>query len=267
MRSLVLSLPLLFSAAVAVSSTPPTGARDSRNGTEVHALPGGLTAMRGGVKLWQRSAPLPGASSLRLWLTTREVLLLSRDWEAGTVLLSAYALETGKPLWTNRVYTNREGADAHFAGLAGRVLLLSGLSGEPAQGRVIGLSLDTGKALWEAGQDLLGHTETEALVLDLGSGAQPMNRPHLLPLTRVAVATGQREKFTLTLPPRPTCGPLNYQGRIPDLRFTGEYLYAFRKDACGKFIVRFDWRAGAGQKPLVYPDRRPPTPRPPATLH
>ena len=259
MIRLFLSLALLTGMTPALSIAP-VEAHEGRNGIEIHAASVGITATRRGAKLWQRAAPLPGASSLRLWATTREVLLLSRDWQAGHVLLSAYALETGRPLWTNRVYDARANADAHFKGQAGRVLLLSALSGEPIQGRVLGLSLETGKTFWEAGQDLLGLSDAEALVLDLGTGAQPMNRPHLLPLTRVTAATGKQTKFTLRLPPRPGCGPVNYQGSIPDLRFTNQHLYAFRKDACGKFIARFDWHAGPEQKPLVYPDRRPPTP-------
>lgn len=188
------------------------------------------------------------------------MVLLSRNHETSTVMVSAYALSTGRPLWSTAFLYRLSNADAALRGQVGRTLLVTAVWGEPLHGEVTGIALDNGKANWTAWQDLLGFTDREVLVLNLGLGAEPMNSAGRLPLTRVDAATGKRTEFTVTLPSRPKCGLPNYQGSIPDVRFTNRYLYAFRQDACGKFIARVDWHAGERAKPLVYPDRRPPTP-------
>lgn len=250
-------LLLIGGAAASVASAPQATAH--LRTWEFKATPGALVATRGGQEVWRRTGPLVHPSRLELEITSKSVLLLSQDWKAGTVILTAYDPSSGTLLWKTRIYDRQSNADAGFRGVAGRTMLLSGVSGEPMQGRVFGVDLNNGKSLWQAGQDLVGFTDTEALILDLGLGAQPMNSPHLLPLTRVNAATGTQTKFTLTLPERPGCGEMNYQGSIPDLRFTNRYLYALRQDSCGKFIVRFPWQ-GDIHTPLVYPDRRPPLP-------
>lgn len=261
MRALWPSLLCSSVLAVPLPPQPPrVEAQAHFNTWEFRAVPGSLSATRGGQEMWRRSGPFARPESLGLWTSGREVVLLSRDYETSTVILSAYALSTGRPLWRTVLLDRLSNADAALRGAAGRTLIVSSVWGEPLHGEVTGVSLDSGQVNWTARQDLLGFTDREVLVLNLGLGAEPMNSAARLPLTRVDAATGKQTEFTVVLPNRPKCGALNYQGSIPDVRFTHHFLYAFRQDACGKFIARVDWRAGEEMEPLIYPDRRPPTP-------
>ena len=78
-----------------------------------------------------------------------------------------------------------------------------------------------------------------------GDPAQPQT-PQTIALTRVGGTyreADQAAALLLSVPERPGCGAVNYQKSFPDLSFTGRFLYALRRDGCGKFTVRFDWHA------------------------
>lgn len=250
---------LLFSSALSAANTPPLpGAQVIRNAVSFQARPGSVSASRNGRDVWRQTGPLKKPTQLGLWASAREVVLLSGDASNGYVLLSAYDPATGRPKWTRRIVSGPY-ASAAVRGSVGRTLVLSTLAGEPMAGGVVGLDLNTGHIVWKARQDLVGLSGTEALIIDLGMGAQPMNSPHLLPLTRIEVQSGRRSSLTLTLPVRLGCGPMNYNldESIPALRFTAKYLYALRQDSCGQFIGRIDWHGSATQVPLIYRDARP----------
>ncbi|GBF04972.1 hypothetical protein DAERI_030138 [Deinococcus aerius] len=265
MKALFLGLALL---AAAQATPAPSGllrveAHGHSNRWTFDAAPGALVAKLDGAEVWRRTGPFAQPTGLDVQIAPGRVILMSTDAKTSRVFLTAYDLETGRPLWLNKVYDGYAEAMAGVRGISGYTLLVQGSSGEPSFGKVFGVSLTTGKTLWTARQDVVGFDDDEVLVLDYGVGS-PMNIPHLLPLVRVQSATGQQTKFTLTLPTRPGCGEMNYQGSIPDLRFTNRYLYALRQDACGKFIVRFPWQ-GDIHTAMVYPDRRGPFPaNPPA---
>jgi hypothetical protein len=252
---------------------PPVQAQAHLQLLDFQVKPGVLIATRGGREVWRRTGPLAKPTRLELLSTNRELrpsvvigaalvkkLLLSEDSQLGYLIVSAYAPATGKPLWENKLLKGFANASGHLAGPSGRTLIVSESSGEPMAGRVVGMSLDSGKTLWTGRQDLLGFTDQKVLLIDLGTGAQPMNSANVLPLTRIVTATGEKTSFTLKIPARPSSGALNFQGSIPDVKFTNRFLYAFRQDAGGKFIARYDWHGSAGQKPLVYRDSRPPVP-------
>ncbi|ANE43470.1 PQQ-binding-like beta-propeller repeat protein [Deinococcus puniceus] len=233
-------------------------AQASAQGITFRALPGALTATRAGRFLWRKTGPLAHPTRLELLANPGKLLLLSEEnsFIGSQIILSAYALQTGKLLWQTPILENYANASAGMRGSAGQTLVLSAVSGEPMTGKVQGIALETGNVRWTARQDLVGYTDIEALVIDLGTGAQPMNSAGLLPLNRITLATGKMASFTVKLPNRPNCGPMNYQGSIPSLTFAHKFLYALRQDSCGPFIARVDWHGGAAQTPLLYPDRR-----------
>ena len=243
--------------------TPPTvQASGHFNEWTFEARPGALVARQAGQERWRVHGPFARPTGLQLWVTPRRVVLVSSSFQASSVFLSAYDLQTGRPLWQNRLMDGAANVSVRIVDSTPETLLIQVISGEPMFGKVYGVNLDTGKTRWLVRQDLLGQDGISALVLNYGVG-NPMNTPETLPLLRVHITSGQAEELPLKIPARAGCSGLNYQGSIPDVGFTNRYLYAFRQDSCGKFIARFDWHAVPGQMPLVYPDQRPPVP--PAT--
>lgn len=250
-----LLLPVLIGAAT--STPPPVKATVQSGGLTYTAAPGLVVAQRGGQVVWRRSGPLANPTRVELLATPGALLLIQEQFPVGNVVLSVYQPRSGRPLWTNRLFTRWANPSAGFRGMVRGTAIVSTLHGEPLHGDVRGIDLASGRERWRVGQDLVGFTEREVLAIDLGLGAQPMNSPDRLPLTRLDAATNTPTSLNLQLPTRPGCGPMNYQGSIPDLHFTNRHLYALRQDACGKFIARVDWHGPADQTPLVYTDRRP----------
>lgn len=253
-------LVLMGSLACAAPPSPMPKAQASAQGILFQAQPGALTATRAGRLLWRKTGPLAHPTRLELLSTPQALLLLSEEFlfNATHVVLSAYAPATGKLLWNTPVLKGYASTGTQIKVRVGQTLILSSTAGEPMLGKLQGISIDTGKVRWTAFQELVGYTDTEALVIDLGRGAEPMNNAGLLPLTRITLATGKMAFFTVKLSNRPNCGPMNYQDSIPNLTFTHQFLYALRKDSCGAFIARVNWHGDAAQTPLVYPDRRNP---------
>lgn len=250
------STPPMPIASEQVSSGPQ--AQATAGGMTFQAQPGALSATRGGRLLWRKTGPLAHPTRPELLVAPGTLLLLSVEgsFNGSQAILSAHAPQTGKLYWQTPIFRGYADASARMTVLAGQTLILSGMAGEPMIGKVQGIALDTGKVRWTARQDLVGYTDTEALVIDLGTGAQPMNSAGVLPLTRITLSTKKMSSFTVKLPIRTNCGPSNYQDSIPNLTFTHSFLYALRKDSCGPFIARVDWHGSASQTPLVYPDRR-----------
>ncbi len=261
MRRLLTLLTLLGGPADAVP-TPPLQTTVQASGHYsawiFEARPGGLVARHNGGVVWQATGPFARPTGLQLWVTPRRVILVSSDGAASNIFLTAYDLPTGRRLWQNRLLDYVANASARIVTSTPETLIVQASSGEPMFGRVYGLDVATGKTRWLVRQDFLGTDGRDALMLDFGV-ALPTNTPQTVPLWRVNIASAQVQKLPLSVPARAGCGPMNYQGSIPDVRFTDRYLYVFRQDSCGKFIARFDWHAQKPQ-PLLYPDQRPPVP-------
>lgn len=228
----------------------------------MRAAPGAITATRGGTEVWRRTGPLRRPTDLQVQVAGRRVLLLSRE-DAATgmdVVLSAYALTSGKPLWTRRLYENHGAFPVHLAGRWQETVLVTTGAGDIHWPDVAAFDLGNGGALWKRAGELLGRTANALLAADSGVGDPNQTIPaSVLPLWRAGGPGKGKVPITdlvLKLPSRSGCGAVAYQSGFPDLRFTNRFLYALRQDSCGKFIVRFPWQADI-HTPWVYPDRRP----------
>lgn len=261
MRVLLAFFVLVLGTAWAVPvpiQPPKVQAEGHFNTWTIDAKAGALVARQAGKEIWRRTGPFDHPTGLQLWVRPPRVLLLSADAYASNVFLSAYELQTGRQLWENRLFEYGANAAARVVDSTPDTLLIQASSGEPMFGKVIAVDIQSGKTRWNMFQDFLGHDGKDALLVDFGVGS-PTDHGEYLPLWRVNIASGQKSALNLTIPVRSSCGKVEFQVSIPDVRFTNRYLYVFRKDSCGKFIARYDWHAPKPE-PLIYPDQRPPMP-------
>lgn len=153
-----------------------------------------------------------------------------------------------------------------LAGTLGRAVLVQTGARNGHGPDLSGYDLASGDLMWRVGGTLLGQGHGQALLLSPGVGDPPQPQtPQAIALTRVGGTYREADQATpllLSVPGRQGCGGVKYQRNYPDLSFTGRFLYALRRDGCGKFIARFDWHAAEPRPPLIYPDRRPPVPLP-----
>lgn len=262
MRVLLAALFLLIGVVRATSSAELPVEASARSGPwQLTTVPGALIATRDGREVWRRTGPLNRPGKRGLLVTPDRVLLLSQETGAYgmTVVLSAYVLNTGKPLWTRRLYEHHGVFEVELAGTVGRAVLVTTGGGDVHWPDISAFDLGSGDAMWRMGGPVVGKTATEVLSVDPGVGDPNQTIPAWsLPLTRASGTYHRGARVTpldLKIPRRRGCGFVAYQNGFPGLRFSNRYVYALRRDACGRFVARFDWHAGPMQTPLVYPDR------------
>ncbi|ANE43911.1 hypothetical protein SU48_09140 [Deinococcus puniceus] len=118
----------------------------------------------------------------------------------------------------------------------------------------IGLDIQTGEVLWKAAGTLRLQSK-DFFVVQHVTGTGPYQDLKILTLEIIDRKTLARAVRDYLIPNRPGCGDttdfVREDAAYIESWFDGSFLYARRKDACGVFVARFDWKLGQSPPPII----------------
>lgn len=178
--------------------------------------------------------------------------LLVIRFQRGRLQLTAWNLNPRKVVWTDQ----QEAALLNRYGVRGKTFFVeSATSGAEITVRTL---LWTAKEQsWESVGGRLVAESKMALLFNQENGVDPYD-PVLLDYRWYDLSRHRLDMHRFTISPRQGCGDVMMPAdEEKPIRYTSQYIYAIRQDACGTFVARYRWGVSPDAPPLVYPQPRP----------